>query len=476
MSTEIQARQDQDLRVPRQGILILGMHRSGTSAVARVVNLLGAAAPADLMPATPSNPRGHWESNRFYAIHEELLKAAGTAWDDWRPVDSNWFESSPADTYREQLKSAIVAEYGENRLIYIKDPRICRLVPFWLGILHELNITPSVLFSVRNPLEVAYSLASRDGFSLEKSLLLWLRHTLDAEYATRNLPRSFVEFEQLMLDWQTCMVSAGTRLGISWPNLSNATKTQIEEFLDFELRHHSVTTQELRANPDLIEWVADIYESIVRYLSDGDDLKLQATFNIVRERFEEGCNAFGAVLRSEEQKSLELSCQLTEAQAKNDRRANEQCEKIEELEAKSSLLNDELQFARIESEKLKATNESLNVERTEATNRFVELEAKNGLLNDELQSARAEREKLRGTNQQLNADIERCRQVMSRYEAMLERFSIERAEATKRTAELVARRRELEEQNAALVASTSWRVTRPLRWIGTGWKTLRNSR
>jgi hypothetical protein len=448
MNGNIRTKQDPEIGVaPRQCILILGMHRSGTSAVARVVNLLGARSPAHLMPATPSNPRGHWESNSIFAIHEEMLKAAGTAWDDWRPVDANWFASNQADTYRQRLERAVIAEYGEDRLLYIKDPRICRFVPFWLGILNELNITPSVIFSVRNPLEVAYSLERRDGISLQKSLLLWLRHTLDAEYATRHLRRSFVAFDQLMIDWQACMLSAGTRLGISWPKYSNVTKAQIEEFLDFELRHHHVTAQELRANFDLIEWVVDIYESIGRYLSDADDLKLQATFNIVRERFEEGCSVFGEALKSEERKLKGLDSQLSEARARNDQLS-------QELES----TRDNLEIAKGRIENLKT------------------LEAANGSLTDELRQVKAENEKLKVLNEYSNVDIERFKNVLSRYEAMLEHTRAEGSEAANRTIELVARRSELEKQNAALVASTSWQVTRPLRWVGTGWKSLRNSR
>jgi hypothetical protein len=484
MSGDVRAKQDHEIGVaPRQGILILGMHRSGTSAVARVINLLGARSPAHLMPATPSNPRGHWESDSIFTIHEEMLKAAGTAWDDWRRVDPNWFASSQADIYRQQLKRAVITEYGEDRLLYIKDPRICRFVPFWVGILDELNITPSVIFSVRNPLEVAYSLERRDSFSLEKSLLLWLRHTLDAENATRRLPRFFVDFEQLLTDWQACMLSAGTKLGISWPKYSDVTKAQIEEFLDYELRHHHLTAHELHSNPDLIELVIDIYESIVRYSSDADDLKLQATFNIVRERFEEGCNTFGAVLRTEERTLQDLNSQLSEAKAKNDQLerelesmrtdleiANSVAEKLKILEMENGLLKDELQQAKAENEKLgwelKSTRTKLEIANSMAE-KLRTVETENGLLKDELQQAKAENEKLKVLNEYLDVDIDRVKQVLSRYEAILERNRVESVEIANRTQELLARRSELERQNAALVASTSWRVTRPLRWIRT---------
>ena len=70
----------------RTVILVLGMHRSGTSALARTVNLLGAAAPRTLMPADPSNPRGFWESNKLVPIDEAILAAMGSSWHDWQPM------------------------------------------------------------------------------------------------------------------------------------------------------------------------------------------------------------------------------------------------------------------------------------------------------------------------------------------------------------------------------------------------------
>src|SRR3546814_15012580 len=68
------------------GILILGMHRSGTSALTRVLNLLGVALGERLMPAGKGNESGHWESLAVYEAHEQLLTALGRRWDDFREM------------------------------------------------------------------------------------------------------------------------------------------------------------------------------------------------------------------------------------------------------------------------------------------------------------------------------------------------------------------------------------------------------
>ena len=69
----------------RRVVLILGMHRSGTSAVARVVNLLGAALPKKLLEAAPGNEAGHWEPIELVSLHDRMLAEAGSRWEDFRP-------------------------------------------------------------------------------------------------------------------------------------------------------------------------------------------------------------------------------------------------------------------------------------------------------------------------------------------------------------------------------------------------------
>ena len=76
--------------VRRRALLILGMHRSGTSALTRVLGLGGAALPRHPMGASDLNPRGFFESIPIYELHEEMLEAFGTSWDDLGPMPNGW--------------------------------------------------------------------------------------------------------------------------------------------------------------------------------------------------------------------------------------------------------------------------------------------------------------------------------------------------------------------------------------------------
>lgn len=171
------------------------MHRSGTSALTRTLGLRGAALPRRLLPAAPDNATGVWEPREIVAIHDELLAAAGSSWDDVGEFPPAWFASDSARLFKQRLVAALRSDFGQAPLFVVKDPRICRLVPLWLMVLAEFGAAPLFVIPVRHPFEVAASLARRNGFSEAKALSLWLGHFLSVERDTRGFPRSFVAYD-----------------------------------------------------------------------------------------------------------------------------------------------------------------------------------------------------------------------------------------------------------------------------------------
>src|ERR1700694_1990256 len=152
-------------QLKRRAILILGMHRSGTSALSGVACTLGASAPKTLLPANFANPNGYWESMPLVQAHSELLVAAGSSWYDWRRLNPQWWVSADALRFHNRIRDIIKSEYDEKPLFVVKAPRLCRFLPFFLSVLDDMAVTPVALFSLRDPLEVAFSLRRRDGFS-----------------------------------------------------------------------------------------------------------------------------------------------------------------------------------------------------------------------------------------------------------------------------------------------------------------------
>ena len=247
------------IRKTRRAILILGMHRSGTSALARVLGLCGGTLPRDTWSPDEHNATGYWEPATVVALHDELLRSSDSSFDDVGVPEPGWFSSVAASSFGERLAEALEGAYGKEPLWVVKDPRMCRLVPLWRDVLARLEVTPLAVIPVRNPLEVAASLAERDGFPVAKSLLLWLRHFLEAEVATRGVRRSFVSYDALLQDWRRVVRKIGRDLALAWPSPLEGVAPQVESFLDLRRRHHVLSERDPGAHPEVSAWVGTVY-------------------------------------------------------------------------------------------------------------------------------------------------------------------------------------------------------------------------
>ena len=78
------------------------------------------------------------------------------------------------------------------------------------------------MIPIRHPLEVAASLHHREGFSEDKSVYLWLRHTVDAIRDSRSVPRAIILFDELMRDWRAAVERLGSDLHVRWPKKLDA--------------------------------------------------------------------------------------------------------------------------------------------------------------------------------------------------------------------------------------------------------------
>src|SRR5262245_11007788 len=188
-------------RLPKTALVVAGMHRSGTSAITRVLSLLGCDLPKTLMGGAASNEAGHWESQTLADFNDALLESAGSSWHDWLLFNPGWYRSPKAEEFKERAGALLAQEFGASRLFVLKDPRICRILPFWLDVFDAAGVKPAIIMPMRNPLEVATSLERRDGFDPGLGHLLWLRHVLEAEAASRGTARFYCDYDALMTRW-----------------------------------------------------------------------------------------------------------------------------------------------------------------------------------------------------------------------------------------------------------------------------------
>lgn len=236
----------------RSAILVLGMHRSGTSTVTRVLNFLGASLPESLMKPCSDNPGGYWESERITKFNNRLLESAGSNWKNDMPVSPEWFQHPDRKKDETAAENLLTEEFGRAELFVLKDPRLCVLLPFWLKVLEQMNISASAILVARDPEEVIRSLAARAGNPVfspaaitdkNQCALLWMRYLLDSERFSRNLPRCVIDYHDFLKNSESVLARI---LGIaSFP--SQATEEEILEkidnFLDPSLQHQRVEPQ-----------------------------------------------------------------------------------------------------------------------------------------------------------------------------------------------------------------------------------------
>ena len=189
-------------------ILVLGMHRSGTSALARLLHDAGADLGERLVPGSAGNEQGHWEDAFAVETHERLLAELGRRWDDVRPLPAGWRDSEAAREARARIVGYVRATRLRHRLWAAKDPRMCLFADLWREALQEAGCRVSSLLLARHPGEVAASLAARDGMAESQSHLLWLRYMLEAERATRAVPRIALTYDALVHDAASVLACA----------------------------------------------------------------------------------------------------------------------------------------------------------------------------------------------------------------------------------------------------------------------------
>lgn len=218
-------------------IFVLGMGRSGTSAITRVLSLCGAALPDRLLPPNYGNPTGYWEPQDGLNLNEAFLQRHGSNWYDPRLHRFDEIVDSPDG---QEFVDKIAATLGErlcDPVSIIKEPRITALTPFWFAAAERLEFSVGVVIAVRHPAEVAGSLAARDGVPIELSNTLWLKYNLLAEQRSRDLPRVFVEYPNLLSDWKREVDRVRRALAV---DLSPKREEDVDKFLSPDLRRQRV--------------------------------------------------------------------------------------------------------------------------------------------------------------------------------------------------------------------------------------------
>ncbi|MGG3738365.1 glycosyltransferase [Aeribacillus pallidus] len=211
--------------------LVLTLHRSGSSATAGVMNLLGIDMGKNLLPASESNKKGHFENRDFVIKNEQILNSIGASW--YNPPNKKRLLAvmiNPQEI-RYFLSKQVKPFWG------LKDPRTLLTLDLWLPYLKEISDITYVFVS--RPFEQCVrSLAKRENISLSdavKILAPYLQNYYEyKETLTKNNEDVIsVNFEELIEKPERFVSEINKRLGN--PSLENIDK--VREFLDKKLKN-----------------------------------------------------------------------------------------------------------------------------------------------------------------------------------------------------------------------------------------------
>ena len=272
-------------------LFVLGVPRSGTSALTRMLSLCGAALPPGLAGANSSNPLGYWEPRASHRINIGILRRHGSEWFDptLRLQEDGGFDiDEKAATIAEIM--AFLAKLPAAPLVVIKDLHITALSGMWFEAASLAGFDVAAVITVRHPQEVAASLAEFNGTSPELASALWLKANLLAERNTRTLPRVFVEYTNLLDDWRR----EAKRISAALPiDLNTENERAIEEFLKPDL--HRQRQSGPVSVPFGTGWISTVYDALCA--AARDESWDQSVLDRVFEEYRENEYGFRAALQ-----------------------------------------------------------------------------------------------------------------------------------------------------------------------------------
>lgn len=253
---------------PRQAVIILGMHRSGTSALSGALARLGLSLPRTPVATAADNPEGFYEFAPIVHENFKILTAANCAWNVTFTLEPAALQAAAQPERHEALYKILHAEFGDAGSFVLKDPRLCLLLPLWFPGLRRLTATQPVLLAVRHPAEVVRSHDARGNHPESETLMNWLHHMLEAEHMSRPVPRATLLYDDLVQDWRRTLGQALRTANIAPPRTLQEAAAEIDDFISPALRHHRAAEENARIGPPYLAPLLDSSWRALKILSE----------------------------------------------------------------------------------------------------------------------------------------------------------------------------------------------------------------
>jgi len=250
-------------------IVVLGMHRSGTSVVTCGLQVMGVELGNRLMPPFEgNNEKGFWEDIDLNSLNIEMLNFLNSDWHFLTPIQPADVSALHRNGYLLRAVEMLKEKTLGIQIFGFKDPRVVKLLLFWKEAFVQSRLNVSYVLIVRHPLSVCNSLAKRDGFDFEKSHQLWLEHVVSSLIGTAGENRILVDYDRLMQSPDTELIRIAKRLQLHIdPRELERFKT---EFFDKELRHTIYQLKDLMSDESIPPLVREVYSEVLKAAIDGE--------------------------------------------------------------------------------------------------------------------------------------------------------------------------------------------------------------
>jgi len=432
--------------VKQRLFVVLGMHRSGTSAITKSLELLGVGLGVNLYPAGFDNPKGFWEDRECLEINDMLLSHLDSAYDRLGLAWPDIHADSKVSALKLRATQLIKHKFEENNNVWgFKDPRTCRLLCFWSDVFQALKCEVNFIIAVRNPASVAASLAARNGIAAEKAYFLWLQHVLPSLSAMPDVPRVVVDYDEFLANPYAQLTRISENLRLQLPDHHSPIMENFENnFLDSGLRHSSFSAAELalddRASP-LVIATYSLLQRLAKDKSSLDSLDVQQTIGELNTRLADASPVFEYI------NSLELEKNgLLHLATERDGQIVNLNQALTDRESQITSFNQAL--TERESQ-ITSFNQALTERESQITS-----------LNQALTERESQITSLNQALTERESQITRLNQALTECENQITGL---RQTIKAHDAEISALRHHLKE----IMVSRSWRITKPLRALGS---------
>lgn len=426
------------MNTTKKMIVVIGMHRSGTSTVMNALACLGVSLGDNLLPPGVDNPKGFFEDKSVNDLNIEMLDAIGQTWFSLSLVRDEDIDKLIALGYVEKAIALLDDKTRNTSVFGFKDPRVSKLLKFWKLVFARMNCEVQYVLCLRHPLSVANSLLKRNKSPIQKGYLLWLSYNMSIVTESQDLRLIALDYDQLMESPITHIQFLAEQLGFT-ANMELANQFA-NEFLDKELRHTSFDESALVNDPRCPAVVAKAHALLNKMLTV-DNQKANAELLQFYQEHKNSLDSEFLLLDEIEASAIEYAYKSVNAkelaQLVEERTAWAKSleQQLEERTQWAKSLDNELNNARYREEKLRSEFDAAQQDIADRKHANIQLD----------KNLREASDKLKESMLQLDMQVQQ-----------LEQRAGENKELTRQLNEVSA-------NYTKIINSNSWQITKPLR-------------